>query len=141
MLDRVARLPGAPCLLAHGIQLGGKAFYHVSGSCQAMLANRGEISRENMTARDEVFRSYHQPVLSAEQNGSQSEENNVIDESQAENRPVSLQGAEKRRKKFLWAAILLCLAAAQKMTHAAHSLPRLGKLHVKAGYVPTLLAG
>ena len=86
MLDRVAR----------GNRLGGIAFYHVNGSWQAMLAYRGEISRENMAVRGEVFRSYHQPVLSAEQNGSQSEEINEIDESQAENRPVSLQGAEIR---------------------------------------------
>ena len=31
-----------------------------------------------------------------------------------------------------------CLAAAQEITHAAHSLSRLGELHVKAGYVLTL---
>ena len=36
---------------------------------------------------------------------------------------------------------LLCLAAAQKTTHAVHSLSRLGELHVKAGYVSTLLGG
>ena len=36
---------------------------------------------------------------------------------------------------------LLCLAAAQKIAYAAHSLSRLGELHVKAGYVSTLLAG
>ena len=36
---------------------------------------------------------------------------------------------------------LLCLAAVQKTAHAAHSLSRLGELHVKAGYVSTLLAG
>ena len=35
----------------------------------------------------------------------------------------------------------LCLAAAQKITHAAHSLPRSGELHVKAGYVSTLVRG
>jgi len=35
-------------------------------------------------------------VLSAEQNDSQSEEINVIDESQAENRPVIVQEAEMR---------------------------------------------
>ena len=86
MLDRVARLPGAPCLLAQGTRLGGVAFYHVNGSCRTIPANRGEINRKNM-ARGEFFRSYHLPVLSAEQNDSQSEEINVIDESQAENRP------------------------------------------------------
>ena len=59
MLDRVARLPGEPCLLARGTQLGGIAFYHVNGSCQAILANGGEISCENMAARGEFFCSYH----------------------------------------------------------------------------------
>ena len=31
--------------------------------------------------------------------------------------------------------------AAPKITHAAHPLSRLGELHVKAGYVSTLLVG
>ena len=87
MLDRVARLPGAPCLLTRGTRLGGVAFYHVNGSCWTILVNRGEITRKKMVARGECFRSYHLPVLSAEQNDSQSEEINVIDESQAKNRP------------------------------------------------------
>ena len=52
-----------------------------------------------MAAQSEYFRSYHLPVLSAEQNDSQSEEINVIDESQAENRPVPVQGAEIRSWK------------------------------------------
>ena len=90
MLDRVARLPGAPCLLARGTRLGGVAFCHVNGSSRA---NRGEINRENMAARSEHFRSYHLSVLSAEQNDSQSDEINAIDESQAEDRPVPVQGA------------------------------------------------
>lgn len=34
-----------------------------------------------------------------------------------------------------------CLATAQKIAHVAHSLSRLGELHVKEGYVSTLLAG
>ena len=99
MLDRVARLSGAPCLLARGTRLGGVAFCHVNGSSRAISANRGEINRENMTARSEYFRSYHLPVLSAEQNGSQSEEINVIDESLAENSPLPVQEAEIRWKK------------------------------------------
>ena len=49
-----------------------------------------------MAARGEFFRSYHLPVLSAEQNDSQSEEIDVIDESLAENRPVPAQEAEIR---------------------------------------------
>ena len=84
MLDRVACLPGVPCLLARGTQLGGVAFCHVNGSRRAILANQGEINRENMVAQSEYFHSYHLPVLSAKQNNSQSEEINVIDESQAE---------------------------------------------------------
>ena len=94
MLDRVARLPGAPCLLARGTRQGGVAFCHANGSSRAISANRGEINSENIAARGEYFRSYHLPVLSAEQNDSQSEEINVIDESQAENRPVFVQEAQ-----------------------------------------------
>ena len=37
MLDRLARLPGAPCLLARGTRLGGVAFYHVNGSAVSRL--------------------------------------------------------------------------------------------------------
>ena len=51
MLDWVARLPGAPCLLARGARLGGVAFCHVNGSSRAISANRGEINSENMAAR------------------------------------------------------------------------------------------
>ena len=100
-----------------------------------------------MAARSEYFRSYHLPVLSAEQNDSQSEEINVIDEFQAENRPVPVQEAEIIWKKGFFGRplCLLCLAVAQVITHAAHSLSRLGELHlkagVKAGYVSTLLGG
>ena len=47
-----------------------------------------------MAARGEFIRSYHLPVLSPEQNDSQSEEINVIDESQADNRPVFVEEAE-----------------------------------------------
>ena len=97
MLDRVARLHGLPCLLARGTRLGGVAFYDVNGSCWAIPANRGEINRENMAARGEFFRIYHLPVLSAKpRDHDQSEEINVIDESQEENRPVPMQGAEIR---------------------------------------------
>ena len=147
MLDRVARLPRAPCVLARGTRLGGVAFYHLNGSCRANLANPGEINRENMAARSEFFRSYHLryhlPVFSAEQNDSQSEEINVIDESQAENRPLLVREAEiKWKKSFLGRPLCsLCLAATQKITHAAHSLPQIGELHIKAGYLLTLLAG
>ena len=72
------------------------AFYPVNGSCRAISANRGEINRENMAARGEFFRSYHLPVLSAEQKDSQPEEINVLDESQAKNKPVPVQEAEIR---------------------------------------------
>ena len=89
MLDRVARLPGAPCLLARGTRPDGVAFYHVNGSNRAISANRGETNCENMAARSEYFRSYHLPVLSAEQNDSQSEETNVIDESRITDYSIS----------------------------------------------------
>ena len=82
MPDRVARLPEAPCLLARGTRLGGVALCHANGSSRAISANRGEINRENMAARSEYFRSYHLPMLSVERNDSQSEEINLIDESQ-----------------------------------------------------------
>ena len=65
MLDRVARLAGALCLLARGTRLGGVAFCHVNGSSQAISANRDEINNENMAARSEYFRTYHLPVLSS----------------------------------------------------------------------------
>ena len=79
-------------------------------------------------------------MLSAEQNDSQSDEINVIVKSHAGNRPVSVQKAEIR--SFLGQPLcFLCLAAAQKISHAAHSLSPLGELHVKAGYVSTLLDG
>ena len=74
--------------------------YRVNGWCWAIPANRGEISCENMAARGEFFRSYHYPVLSAEQNDSQSEQVNihviVLDELKAENRLVPVQEAEIR---------------------------------------------
>ena len=110
MLDRVARLPGAPCLLARGTRLGGVAFCHVNGSNRAISANRGEINRENVTAQSEYFRSYHLPVLSAEQSDSQSEEINIIDESQAENSPVAVQEAEIRWKKVSLVGRYVCCA-------------------------------
>ena len=55
------------------------------------------------------------PVSSAEQNDSQSQEISVTDDSQAENMPMPVQEAEIT-------FCLLCLAASQKITHAAHSL-------------------
>ena len=110
MLDRVARPPGATCLLARGTRLGGVAICHVNGSSRAISANRGEINRENMAAWSEYFRSYHLPVLSAEQNDSQPEEVNEIDESQAENRPVPVQEAEIRWKKVSLVGRYVCCA-------------------------------
>ena len=63
-----------------------------------------------MAARGEFFRSCHLPVLSAEQNDSQSEEIDVIDESQAENRPVPAQEAEIRWKKISLVGRYVCYA-------------------------------
>ena len=59
MLDREARLTGAPCPLALVTKLGGVAFYHANGSCRAIPASRNEINRENMAARGEFLSSYH----------------------------------------------------------------------------------
>ena len=55
MLGRVTRLPGAPCLLDRGTRLGGIAFYHVNGWCQAIPGSRGEINRENIVVRGKFF--------------------------------------------------------------------------------------
>ena len=79
-------------------------------SSRAISANRGEINRENIAARSEYFRSYHLPVLSAEQNDSQTEEINVVDESQVENRPVPVQDAEIRWKKVSLVGRYVCCA-------------------------------
>ena len=72
---------------------------YVNGPCRALPTDQGETKRENMTARSDFFRSYHSPVLSAEQNDGQSEEINVIDESEEENKPVPLQETEIRWEK------------------------------------------
>ena len=111
-LDGVAHLPGAPCLLARGTRLGRVhvAFCHVNGSSRVISANRGEVNRENMAAQSEHFRGYHLPVLSAEQNDSQSEEINVIDKSQVENRPVPVQEAEMKGKKDSLGGHYVCCA-------------------------------
>ena len=78
MLDREARLPGGPCLLARGTRLARRgSFLPCKRFEPAISANRGEINRENMAARSEYLHSYRLPVLSAEQNDSQSEEINV----------------------------------------------------------------
>ena len=66
------------------------------GRANFSYVSLGEINRKNMVARGEFFQSCHLPVLSAEQNASQSNEINVIDESQAEKRPVPVQEAEIR---------------------------------------------
>ena len=93
----------------------------------------GEINRkniDNMAARAEFFRSCH--LQSAEQ------------------QPYALKsrasGMSKKKSNLLPKSFfgqpfcLFWLAATQKIAHAAHSLSRLGELHVKAGYVSTLLA-
>ena len=60
--------------------------------------------------RSEYFRSYHLPVLSAEQKDSQSEEIKVVDESQVQNRPVLVQDAEIRWKKVSLGGRYVCCA-------------------------------
>ena len=63
-----------------------------------------------MAVRGEFFCSYHLPVLSAEQNDSQSKESNVIDEFEAENRLVPVQEAEIRWKKVSFVGRYVCCA-------------------------------
>ena len=68
---------------------------------------------------------------------------NVIDESQAGNWPVPVQEAEIRWKKFLSPAILFVVLSGSSKASSGSPLrlSQLGELHVKAGYVSTLLAG
>ena len=115
MLQRVTRLSGAPCLFFRGTLLGRLSFCHVNGSYRDNPNSRCEINRENMAARGELFRSYYLPVLSAEENDSQSEEILVIDQSQAETRPVPVQEAEIRCQitSVNRPSCLLCLAGAE----------------------------
>ena len=63
-----------------------------------------------MATQSEYCRSYHLPLLSAEQNDSQSEEINVIDESQPENSPMLMQEAEIRWKKVSLVGRYVCCA-------------------------------
>ena len=97
-------------MLDWGTRLGGIAFYHVNGSCRAIPASWGEINHEDMAARGEFFRSWHFPVLCAEQNDSRAEEINVIDESKAENRPMPVQEAEIRCKTESLVGHFVCCA-------------------------------
>ena len=113
MLDRVDRLPREPCLLARGTQLYNcrqGSFLPCRRFVLGILANQGEINRENMAAQDEFCCSYHWPVLSADQNDSQSEEINVIDESRVENRPMLMQEAEIRWQKVSLVGCYVCHA-------------------------------
>ena len=63
-----------------------------------------------MAAPGEFFRSYHLPVLSPEQNDSQTEDINVTNESQAGNRPVPVQEVEIRWKKVSLVGRYICCA-------------------------------
>ena len=49
MLDRVAHLPGPPCLFTQGAQLGRIAFYHVNSSRWAILASRDKLQKHSST--------------------------------------------------------------------------------------------
>ena len=88
---RETRLAGALGLLARGTLLGGIAFCHVNGSCR--VTRLAEVKdRENMAAgkykSGDLFRRYHLPALSAEQNDCESEQSIAIGEPQAEDRSV-----------------------------------------------------
>ena len=79
-------------------------------------------------------------MLSAEQNGSQSEDIKVIDESQAENRPVPVQEAEIRWKKV---SVMFVLLSGRSRDNSRRPLtvPVKVALHVTSGYVSNLLVG
>ena len=80
------------------------------------------INRENMAERSEYFRSYDLPVLSAEQNDCQSEEINVVDKSQVENRLVPVQDAEIRWKKFPWSDVMFVVLSARSKDNSRSAL-------------------
>ena len=97
-----------------------------------------------MAARGECFVVIICQCYLSKQNDSQSEEIDVIDESQAENRPLPVQEAEIRWKKFPWSAVLFVVLSGRSKDSPRGPLTvtfRLGELHVKVGYVSTLSAG
>ena len=85
---------------------------------------------------DEFFRRYHLPVISPDQNDSENGETNATGESQAEDKPVK----ENMPPKYPFCPPS-CLLFSVSGLSFARPLSRLGELHVKAGYVSTLLAG
>ena len=114
--------------------LGKKIQEDCKTGTPSFMAPEVSLMSSYMATRCKFFRRYHQSVLSAKQNDNQSEEINLIDECPGENGPVPVQEA-------VWPFFLLRLAAAQKITHSAHSLSRVGELHGKAGYLSSLLVG
>ena len=143
MLDRVARLSGAPCLLARGPPARWGSFL----PCQWFEPGYLGQPRWDKPCKHGGMKWIFSKLPSA----------SVICQTEWQsiwrdqcNRQVSgweqarapLGSWNKMEKSVLGRPLrLLCLAAAQEITHAVHSLSRLGDLHVKAGYVSTLLAG
>ena len=64
-------------------------------------------------------------MLSAERNDSQSEDIDVIDESQTENRPVPVQEAEIRWKNFPWSAVMFVVLSGRPRdnSHSPLTIP------------------
>ena len=123
MVDRVARLPGAPCLLARGTRLGGVAFYHVNGSCRAIPANRGEMNHENRAARSDFFVVTICQCYLPNRMTVNLKRSTYIDESQAENRPVPVQEAEIRwKKKFPWSAVMFVVLRGRSIDNSCSPL-------------------
>ena len=82
------------------------------------------------------IRSSHLPMLSAEQNDSQSEEIYVIDESQAENRPLFVQEAEIWWKKVSLIAVMFVVLSGRSRDNARTVVSKqAGDCRGSAGYL------
>ena len=126
MQGSIACLPRAPCPLARCTWLEWNSFYHVNGSCRAILACKGEINHKDMAVWGEFFCSYHLPMLShicwTEWQSIWRNQCNGPDSGREQAR--ACEGSwNKMEKSFLgWPLCSLCLTATQKITHAAHWL-------------------
>ena len=66
MLDRVARLPGAPCLLTRGTRLGRIiAFYHVNRPLEIFQSKQSNYRHKQMKKKDELSLVELQGILLA----------------------------------------------------------------------------
>ena len=124
---RETRLAGALGLLARGTLLGGIAFCHVNGSCR--VTRLAEVKdRENMAAgkykSGDLFRRYHLPALSAEQNDCESEQSIAIGEPQAEDSSVKEAEVISVTKRGKQVQLQRILSAARRRQGSFLGLPR-----------------